>query len=726
MSLLQRLATPTHPGLYPCPTLFLIRSIPATLLIIFMGLLTGPLQAAGTAHAVGSASSVDTVIRSNADIHAVTRGGSAVTQPDEEKGEPAAVESSVTHSLQATTPSNSVSGSSSVTTSADTLQLDEIVIRSTRLPAPQKYQPVAVHRLDSLTIGHLGHHAISELLSRYSALFIQDNGPGAMATLSQRGLSAGQTQVLWEGFPINSLSRGLTDLSLIPAAMTGSVEISPGTPSSAFGGGSLGGIIYLSAPDEPERDRLNLYQSIGAFNSWNSGGTVALSQQQWSLSLNALYHSSDNDFRYFNRASNRYERRLNNSRQATHLQASLRYRLDRGRLYTTLWYADSDNHLPGSILSSDNPARQRDGSFRWTAGIERPVGDWVITAGAFLEQSMFRFREPSTRTDSRFTMARRMVRADLRRPEGDVITWQGGISGGYEWVETNNYAGTPDRLQAAVTLNPVVRFTSAGLRLYPTLRLDGYRGTGWIVSPSLGINQQLVAEELFLRGLVSRDFNQAAFNDLYWVPGGNPDLEPERSVRAEGGLLYLPPSPLLESLEITLYRIWLEKGIYWLPGERGVWSPENLDRVDAMGFEAGTRFAWQTEHVRFQWRTDVDWRRASLAAARFPGDLAVGRQMRYVPEWTLRSHLHAAVGRFDLMLQVHRTGVRHVTEDHTVSLDPFWTVNATGAVRLPLFNQEWRLQLALHNLLDQSYQIIQWYPMPGRYLEVTLAVDLPL
>ena len=605
----------------------------------------------------------------------------------------------------------------------DTLQLDEIVIRSTRLPAPPRYQPVAVRKLDSLTHGHLGHHAISELLSRYSSLFIQDNGPGAMATLSQRGLSPSQTQVLWEGFPINSLSLGLTDLSLIPAAMTGSVEVSPGTPSSAFGGGSLGGIIFLSAPGEPERDGLRLYQTAGAFNSWNSGGSADLSRNRWSVSLHALHHTADNDFRYFNRATLQTERRLNNEHQASHLQATLRYRPGRGRLQTTLWYSDSDNRLPGSVLSS-TPARQQDSSFRWTAGFERPVGEWNITARGFLEQTRFRFREPSAQTDSRFTMARRMVRLDLRRP-GETVSWQGGLSGGYERVDTNNYSESPERLHAAVTFNPLIRLSSIGLRLYPTLRLDGYRDYDWIVSPSLGFNQKLAGDELFLRGLVSRDFNPPTFNDLYWVPGGNPGLEPERSWRTETGLLYHPPSTVLESLEVTVYRIWLEKGIYWFPGERGVWSPQNLDKVDARGVEIGAGLDWKLDRMTVKWRTEVDWRHASLAQARFPGDLAVGRQMRYVPEWTVRSHLHMNLDPVDLMLQARRTGVRHVTEDHTTSLDPFWVLNATGAVQLPLFNQMWRLQLSLHNLLNQSYEIIQWYPMPGRYLEVSLALDLP-
>src|SRR5690625_7691483 len=86
---------------------------------------------------------------------------------------------------------------------------------------------------------------------------------------------------------------------------------------------------------------------------------------------------------------------------------------------------------------------------------------------------------------------------------------------------------------------------------------------------------------------------------------------------------------VLESLEVTVYRIWLEKGIYWFPGERGVWSPQNLDKVDARGVEIGAGLDWKLDRMTVKWRTDVDWRHASLAQARFPGDLAVGRQMRY-------------------------------------------------------------------------------------------------
>jgi outer membrane cobalamin receptor len=116
------------------------------------------------------------------------------------------------------------------------LQLDEILIQSTRIREPLRYQPVDVQYIDSLRLAHYRSMPVSAVLSRYSNLFIRDNGPGGLATLSQRGLASSQTQVLWEGFPLNSLSLGLADLSVIPSGLFSSVEVSPGTPSSAFGG----------------------------------------------------------------------------------------------------------------------------------------------------------------------------------------------------------------------------------------------------------------------------------------------------------------------------------------------------------------------------------------------------------------------------------------------------------------------------------------------------------
>jgi hypothetical protein len=85
--------------------------------------------------------------------------------------------------------------------SSDSLTLDEITIMSTRLREPLRYQPVDVQLVDSLRLSIYRSMPVSSVLSRYSSLFIRDNGPGGAATLSQRGFSPGQPRCFGKASP---------------------------------------------------------------------------------------------------------------------------------------------------------------------------------------------------------------------------------------------------------------------------------------------------------------------------------------------------------------------------------------------------------------------------------------------------------------------------------------------------------------------------------------------
>ncbi|MEX2572945.1 MAG: TonB-dependent receptor plug domain-containing protein [Balneolaceae bacterium] len=609
---------------------------------------------------------------------------------------------------------------------ADTLQLDEILIRSTRLPEPLRYQPVDIQHIDSLQLANARTLPISALLSRYSSLFIRDNGPGALALSSQRGLSAGQTQVLWDGFPVNSLSLGQTDLSLIPSALFNSVEVSPGTPSSAFGGGSLGGVIYLSPPGAGGKNHLELMQSAGAFGTWNSQLHATYGTGRWSVSLQGIYDRASNDFSYVNRASGREERRLNNAGRTDHLTGSVSYELTGGKLYSGIWYWNSREEIPGSILSASTVTSQENRGVRWLTGLETSAGNWNVTVRSFLEHDRFGYNDPGADIDSRFLKGRWLNNLDFRRPPSGGIVWQGGISGGLEVVDTNNYAGDYHRRLLGLRLNPEIRLTGLPLRLSPTARLDSYSGFGWVLSPSLGANWEVLKNRLHLKGMVSRDYNPPSFNDLYWIPGGNPDLEPERSVKTEGGFVYLPENPLFGSFNLTLYRIWLDNGIYWFPGRNGIWSPSNVEETDAYGIEGRLETEWRMGTAEFNWTIGADWRRSEIAKARFQGDLAVGRQMRYVPEWTARSNLGIRLPPVAVHVDYRWTDRRYTTEDHTSSLGDFQVLDLTVSAVQELFGADWQIRLSANNLLNERYEIIQWYPMPGRYLTLSAGLDLPL
>ena len=74
----------------------------------------------------------------------------------------------------------------------------------------------SVVELDSMKLAKYFGQTTEELLGKSAGLFIKQYGAGNLATLSIRGSSANQTQVLWNGIPVNPASLGLTDLTLLP------------------------------------------------------------------------------------------------------------------------------------------------------------------------------------------------------------------------------------------------------------------------------------------------------------------------------------------------------------------------------------------------------------------------------------------------------------------------------------------------------------------------------
>jgi len=608
---------------------------------------------------------------------------------------------------------------------SDTLRLDDIVVRSTRIREPLRYQPVDVQLIDSLRLSNYDSTPISDILSRYSSLMIRDNGPGGLATLSQRGLSPGQTSVLWEGFPINSLSLGLADLSAISTGLFQNVEVSPGTPSSTFGGGSLGGTVFLKSSGGERESRIGLSQSAGSFGTWNSRAFATISENRWSGSIRAIYNTADNDFNYYNRATQREETRTHNASQSINLMGNINYELSKGRIYSSLWYFDQQDEVPGNILAGSTQADQSFDGIRWIGGVETNLNGWNIDMRSFLERNSFDYVEPASNIDSKFTLGRALLEVDIRRPSLGRVVWQGGIQSGLEWVSSNNYNDNPQRRQVSFRMNPEVKLAESRLRLTPTLRADLYSDFGSVISPSIGVNWEVVESLFYLRGMVSRDFNPPTFNDLYWVPSGNRDLNPERSFKTEGGVVLKPQIPFLHSISVTGYRIWLDDGIYWFPDNEGRWTPTNVEKVDAYGAETRLNSRWQISDVDFSWNIGLDWRKSEIAAPRFPDDQGVGRQMRYVPEWAMRSDLTIRIEKLMVHANYRWTDHRFITEDHFSVLDSYRVLDVGSSVNRQIFGADWRLQFSVNNLLNEQYEIIQWYPMPGRHFNITLGINLP-
>jgi outer membrane cobalamin receptor len=114
-------------------------------------------------------------------------------------------------------------------TATDTLSEVRIKGRRRNASSDDKVNTFApgqkVQTIDSLTLAQYQFQNIANLLSQQVPVFVKSYGVNSMASLSFRGASAAQSQVYWNGVPIQNAASGISDVSLLPATLANRVNI---------------------------------------------------------------------------------------------------------------------------------------------------------------------------------------------------------------------------------------------------------------------------------------------------------------------------------------------------------------------------------------------------------------------------------------------------------------------------------------------------------------------
>src|SRR5207247_1685622 len=87
---------------------------------------------------------------------------------------------------------------------------------------------------------------------------------------------------------------------------------------------------------------------------------------------------------------------------------------------------------------------------------------------------------------------------------------------------------------------------------------------------------KLLPFNLKLKAAVARNYRTPSLNDLYWTPGGNPDLLPENGLSEEISLMHdLLKTSFSNKATITFYHHDIQNQITWLP-DLVYWAPKNV------------------------------------------------------------------------------------------------------------------------------------------------------
>jgi vitamin B12 transporter len=606
----------------------------------------------------------------------------------------------------------------------DTVHLDEIRVEATRLFLEDRLHAVRIYRADSTLIQRYRGAPLSSVIENEFPLTVRNYGPAGISSVSVRGFGPGQTQILWEGIPVNHPMVGQTDLALYPASAFSSIEFVPGNSAAAYGSGSIAGTVHLGSA--PAGREASVTRTVGDFGLSSAGIQIAEVSGPFTVSLGASGFSAQNDYGYFDRIRQRDARRANAGKQAFSLTGRLGYQSGNWKAGSAVWSGYNRGGVPGSVITGRTAARQDDNWLRWAGNAEFRHGTSRYYSHVYYSRHNLDYFDERTRIDSRSTSHATGLTTGVTSYITRRITINGLLQGGRQWIDTNNYDRIRGRTYGATAVTGVVELP-AGFRVFPGLRTDLYSDFGLALSPSLGINLELFDRIVVIRAQYSNDFSAPTMNDLYWSPGGNPGLKPERGIGVEAGtsLAWKYRSLFRVALDATVYRTTFRDGIRWSPVSGSVWSPANVTGLVADGIEINQEFTLWLAGIRL----DVTnmWMQNGISSdtPRFDGDPAVGLQLPYVPERTFKTSV--SVGHRFLTLFAGRiyTGERFTTADHSSPLDPldsFAVINAGLTV-----TAGWRKfytsgSFTIRNLFDEEYEMIAWYPMPlsNRELSITI------
>ena len=153
--------------------------------------------------------------------------------------------------------------------------------------------------IDSNALAKYFGQTTEELLGKSSGLFVKQYGAGNLATLSIRGSSANQTQVFWNGIPVNTASIGVTDLTLLPIDFYNSLVIQKGGASLSSGSGGFGCAVCLNSKSFFNNGiALSAQQVLGSFGIKRTILKLNYSTDKIHFSTAYLHRFAFNNFLY--------------------------------------------------------------------------------------------------------------------------------------------------------------------------------------------------------------------------------------------------------------------------------------------------------------------------------------------------------------------------------------------------------------------------------------------
>lgn len=580
--------------------------------------------------------------------------------------------------------------------------------------------------------------SIADVLQEQSGIFIKPYGPsGNLISVAVRGMTAEQTQVLFDGIPLNNVQLGSADLSQISVTDLAGLDVYRGSNVLLGGSGAIGGSINLQPMQPAGRIKLSGRVWYSSLKNKTLGVRLHFPWPKIHVRTlltfdhaNGLNHYStqsdgkrvwlrDRDFRQHNVSYQAVFDGLEN----THI-----------KLYVSHFKRNggAPGAFSGQISEDANRARlTTDNTFAYLRYLHRGAKT-EFSLQTYLRNEWMTYNDPKTMINFKPLHSihfdrERGLQGRFHYSPCQRILFKSGIELSQQTISSSNAGNHQRRRYAAYLLSDWKLFekvrTLQAFHLNGGLRVEGGGNIDLQFLPAVGINFNWRHTQVYASA--GKNVRIPGFNDLYWQPGGNPNLKPEYARNLEAGVRQnILFARWLGHLEVSVYRNRVRDQIRWMPGHNGIWSPQNIRSIKSTGLEFDARL----EHVNGIHRLEFNYSfgKSVKEAAEFAGDNTVGNQVPFLPQeqWSLT--IQSGFSRWRMGMMFRHTGFRYLdfSNDPAQILPSFTVASLFVNSRFSVGKLRLQPALSVENVFDKHYQVLKGFPMPGRYFSIGVKMEL--
>ena len=651
----------------------------------------------------------------------------------------------------------------------------EIVVVS----KPAMREVVPSQKLKGEQLEKLNTQSVADALRYFSGIQLKDyGGVGGIKTVNIRSMGTHHLGVSYDGVALGNAQNGQIDLGQFSLDNVEEITLYNGQKSAIFQPASdfgNAGAIYIrtKVPDFSIHHsqfiipnyKLRFKAQYGSSDMFRLTGLWEQKISETvssSVSAGFLTASGKYKFHYERRYPNGETAwdttavRQNGDIHAERLEANLFGRLRQGSWQLKGYVYNSARGIPGAIVNNvwRRGERQQDLNTFFQAAYDQNIGDgfsprWLAKYAYYNTHSV-------NRDSTQLPVDNRYKQQELYLSTANVLellpNWSASLSYDFKWNKLDadlwNFA-YPTRISNLVSLATAIDYKHlkaqasvlASFVHDRTHRHGDFSATDehgqtrssslHNFTPAVFVNVYPFQGTFFsMRAYVKKSFRMPTFNDLYYTDIGNANLVPESALQYDLGFALNKhfERGIVRHAEMhfdAYYNTVHDKIVAYPKGQQFRWTMLNLGKVHIKGIDVEAEADFQigkdlvaTARAQYTYQDARD--------VTDPNDSYYNDQIPYIPWHSGSAIVGLSYKNWDFNYSFIYAGERYDEQENIIynHMEPWYTSDLSVRYKFTVYSLQFTAMAQVNNVLDQDYEVIVNYPMPGRNYALTLTMEI--